>query len=91
MKFQELNEWALATANKTNPELLDLGVKTEKLSKVRNMLKEGISVRCKLIITNTEKNNKYTGEIEDFIKQLTNFGLNPTKSIEEKNKYNGEK
>lgn len=81
MKIQELREWAISTAKKDNATLIALGVKVEKLSKIRSILKEGISVRCSLIINNTEKNNKYTEEIEEYIKQLTGFGLNPVKEV----------
>lgn len=83
MKFKELKEWADTTAKKDNATLIAMGVKIEKLSKIKSILKEGISVRCSLIINNTEKNNKYTGEIEEYIKQLTSFGLNPIKEVKE--------
>lgn len=77
MKFHELNDWAISTFNKKNDELLALGVNDKKLSKIKSILRDGISARCKLVIINTEKNNKYIGEIEGFIKQLTDYGLNP--------------
>lgn len=79
MNFQELNEWAINMNSNKDADLTAMGVKTNVLNKVRNILKDGISVRCKLIIANTEKNNKHIGEIEDFIKQLTKYGISPSK------------
>lgn len=85
MKFQELRDWATSAAKKSNTAIMDMGLKDDKkLTKVRSILKEGISVRCSLIINNTEKNNKYTEEIEEYIKQLTALGLNPVKEAEVK-------
>ena len=84
MKFQELNEWAMTTFNKDNASLLAMGVQDKKLSKIKSILRDGISARCKLVIANTEKNNKYIGEIEEFIKQLADYGLNPKKELEVK-------
>lgn len=82
MKFQELNNWAVETAKKDVATLTMMGIKPEKLSKIKSILKDGISIRCKLVIENTEKNNKYINEIEEFIKQLTVYGLDPLKQME---------
>lgn len=77
MNFKEISEWAISNSKKDNNELISLGVKVEKISKVKNILKEGILVRCNLIISNTEKNNKYICEIEEYIKKLSEYGLSP--------------
>lgn len=83
MKYQELREWATSIAKKSNAALMEMGLKDDKkYTKIRSICKEGISVRCSLIINNTEKNNKYTGEIEEYIRQLGTLGLNPTKDLE---------
>lgn len=79
MNFKEMRDWSVVTCGKSNNELLELGVKADKFSKVRNILKEGIAVRCGLVLANTEKNNKYISEIEDYIKRLSEYGINPAK------------
>lgn len=79
MKFKELNDWALETFKKDNNGLLTLGVKADKISKLKSILRDGISARCKIIMVNTEKNNKCINEIEEFIKQLGTYGLNVAK------------
>ena len=81
MKFKELSEWALEIFKKDNNSLIALGVKTEKLSKVKSILRDGISARCEIVMVNTEKNNKCINEIEEFIKQLMGYGLNVIKEV----------
>lgn len=80
MNFKDMRDWSVVTCGKSNSELLEMGVRADKLSKVRNILKEGIAVRCGFVMTNTEKNNKYISEIEEYVKKLTEFGINPNKS-----------
>lgn len=82
MKFKELNEWALNIHKKNSDTLISLGVKAEKISKVKSILRDGISARCKIVMVNTEKNNKCINEIEEFIKQLAIYGLNVIKEVE---------
>ena len=75
MKYQKLSDWALDLSKKDNGALIGIGVNDKKLSKVRNILKDGINTRCKLVIENLRKNDKYKQEIEDYIKQLKFWGL----------------
>ena len=80
MEFNSLISWAEFNLKNDNVTLIRMGIKDTKISKVRNMLKEGIIPRCKIILADEEKKKKYVDEIESFIKQLKTYGLNHEQS-----------
>lgn len=77
MNFRTLNDWSTTMLKKTNQDLISKGVDANKISKVRNILNKGIGERCRIIMQNTEENNKLIGNIEDYLKELSKFGISP--------------
>jgi len=72
--LKELGEWADGNFKKDNATLISLGARPEKLTKIRAYLR-GVIDRCKIVIKNTESNNKYIEDIKDYLQQLTKVGI----------------
>ena len=76
MNLPELKEWAKIQYHTSDSNLISKGIDEKKVNRVKNNLKMIIEA-VDIIVPSTVKNNRCMENIENAIKDLTTWGLEP--------------